>query len=530
VKRGATQLAYRAQWTFAYDRKNRLKSHTNTNASNVRGNLWYDGRGRVWQRWNDNSSTEDWDETLKRFVYDGGALVQEHEFDVAEVEDEWVYTYSDLTRDYLRHPAGVRQRERSGGNDTDYYLEADSGALEFKTERDPVAEAISRTERTSSLNQISGATFSAGLSNLATSNNYIEMYGGGTTGSSAGFDALLLRGSRHYLSGLGRFTSRLGNNPHEPGDKGGPSILPAALPSLEQFIMGQAEGSVGDVEGEKWRDDFVRDKRSIGAQGAPSRACPNCCLQMLGTTAENMHKLHGNELSGERNWRGWCETCCGYWVYLLHGCTEQFGSLRVVYWEAYCHNTCCFVYTPGALGSNELLFDVIQKNLLMQLYEWACNNWERVLRLLEAAGLGALAYCLARCLAAGMTWTCFWNCVQNTIFSKYGRWAIFTVLGALGVATRHLIPEAAGVAICEQIADEVNRWGAGMPAGLVWKCCQKYWHIMVDDFADVDAFLNHLRCCYACHLGELENATDLPEDVWAEWPPVPGLPSPPEGW
>ena len=227
VKRGATQLAYRAQWTFTYDRKNRLKSHTNTNASNVRGNLWYDGRGRVWQRWNDNSVTEEWDATLKRFVYDGGALVQEHELDVAEVSGEWVYTYSDLTRDYLRHAAGVRQRQRSGGNDTDYYLEANSGALEFKTERDPVAEAIARTERTASLNQISGATFTSGLSNLATTNNYIEMYGGGTSGSPAGFDALIQRRGPCYLAGLGVFANMSGSQPQTL--ENGPVTAPAEL-------------------------------------------------------------------------------------------------------------------------------------------------------------------------------------------------------------------------------------------------------------------------------------------------------------
>ena len=200
----------------------------------MRGNLWYDGRGRVWQRWNDNSSTEDWDATLKRFVYDGAALVQEHEFDVAELGGTWVYTYSDLTRDYLRHPAGVRQRQRSGGNDTDYYLEANSGALEFKTERDPVAEAIARTERTASLNQISGATFTPGLSNLATTNNYIETYGGSTSGAAAGFDALLHRGNRHFLTGLARFTTRRGNNTYEL--RGVEAPWPSARPARETSI------------------------------------------------------------------------------------------------------------------------------------------------------------------------------------------------------------------------------------------------------------------------------------------------------
>ena len=209
IDRDGTQLVYRAEWTFTYDRKNRLKSHTNTNASNVRGNIWYDGQGRVWQRWNDDSGTSEWDATLIRFVYDGSQLVQEHEFGVAEVESEWEYTYDDLTRDYLRHAAGLRQRQRSGGSDTDYFMQLDQGALEYKAERDPVAATITRDERSSSLNQISGGTFND-ISNLATSNNYVEMYGDSTTG----FDPLVQRGVRHYLAGIERFLTRKGNNPN----------------------------------------------------------------------------------------------------------------------------------------------------------------------------------------------------------------------------------------------------------------------------------------------------------------------------
>jgi len=55
------KIAFRAQWTFAFDRNNRLKTHTYAGGSNVRGNIWYDGMGRIWQRWNDNSVTGDWD-------------------------------------------------------------------------------------------------------------------------------------------------------------------------------------------------------------------------------------------------------------------------------------------------------------------------------------------------------------------------------------------------------------------------------------------------------------------------------------
>jgi len=216
------RLHSRPQWTFTFDRKNRLKSHTNSNASYVRGNLWYDGQGRVWQRWNDNTNTSEWDPTLKRLVYDGGAMVQEHEFDIQELVGQWVYTYSDITRDYLRHPAGVRQRERTAGNDKDYYMQANQGVLEYKTERNPVSASIAREFRNSSLDQMPSTTF-ANTSNLATSGAYIESYGGGTSGTTAGFDGLVQRGGRHYLAGVGRYLSRMGNNAYTPGGEFGGS-------------------------------------------------------------------------------------------------------------------------------------------------------------------------------------------------------------------------------------------------------------------------------------------------------------------
>ena len=44
--RTGSKLSYRAQWTFTFDRKNRLRTHLNVSSGNhVRGNLWYDGQG-----------------------------------------------------------------------------------------------------------------------------------------------------------------------------------------------------------------------------------------------------------------------------------------------------------------------------------------------------------------------------------------------------------------------------------------------------------------------------------------------------
>ncbi len=57
----ASSESFPIRRTFAYDRKNRIKSHTHADTSNARENLWYDHVSRVWQRWIDNSSTEEWD-------------------------------------------------------------------------------------------------------------------------------------------------------------------------------------------------------------------------------------------------------------------------------------------------------------------------------------------------------------------------------------------------------------------------------------------------------------------------------------
>jgi len=214
ASRSGAQLSYRAQWEFTFDNKNRLKTHENVSAAdNVRGNIWYDGKGRVWQRWNDSSSTPEWDPTLKRFVYDGATLVQEHTVAASVPVDEWVYTYVDINRDYLRHPAGLRQREGTASSNTDYFLQTDQAALEYKIERDPTSATADRTERSASLDQIAGASFTADLSNLATSGDYIEMYGD----SSNGFDALVQKGGRAFLTGISRFSSREGNNAY--GDR-----------------------------------------------------------------------------------------------------------------------------------------------------------------------------------------------------------------------------------------------------------------------------------------------------------------------
>jgi len=50
ITSGNVQLAYRENWTFEFDRKNRMINFTHSGTNLVR-HIWYDGKGRVWQRW-----------------------------------------------------------------------------------------------------------------------------------------------------------------------------------------------------------------------------------------------------------------------------------------------------------------------------------------------------------------------------------------------------------------------------------------------------------------------------------------------
>jgi hypothetical protein len=287
--RSSAQLAYRGNWTFTYDRVNRLKSYTNTNSSNVRGNNWYDSKGKVWQRWTDNTSTSQWDNTLKRFVYDGSQLVQEHDWTVIDNFGTWVYTYADINRDYQRHPGGMTQRQGTAASYTDNYMQNSGSAIEYKTERDPVSATIARDERTKDLDQLAGATFS-NISNLATSNSFIEMYGGGIGGTPAGFDGLIQMGGRHYLAGMGRFTNRSGNNPYLSGGGGpvtqleeGPDVMPTPVPPGGGRLpggrgpgSGNGGGDIFDPGGSTDLPPGGRFRRGGGGGVTPGGDCDEC--------------------------------------------------------------------------------------------------------------------------------------------------------------------------------------------------------------------------------------------------------------
>ncbi len=195
---------------------------------NTRGNIRYDSMGRVWQRWNDNSVTGDWDADLKRFVYDGPALAQEHKF-AASGNGSWTYTYGRCDIDYLRKPDGIRQKVNNGVGGWDSHLLFNDGADVASRTPSGSSTTITRTLRTASGDRLNdnprmtpGLTTGSfsNISNLAKPNSYIESYGGGTElgTSSLGFDSLVQSGPVHKLPALGGML--LGSPVGSPGGGG----------------------------------------------------------------------------------------------------------------------------------------------------------------------------------------------------------------------------------------------------------------------------------------------------------------------
>ena len=227
VSRGMVQLAYRGQWTFTYDHLNRLKSHTNTNAGGLRTNLWYNPMGQVWQRWTDISGN--WTPSLTRYVYDGGMLVQEHSWSQTHPSGSYIYTYGYLSRDYLMQPGGVRQKESSDGvNSTDRFLITDGGVITTSIDRQ-TSTTIKRIELAKSGDRQAGGSQQDGkLSNLFSVGSYLEGYGGGTSGNSAGFDPLV--GKENYCS------SGSGCQPEMPDPNPYPRFQPCYIFSFPPYI------------------------------------------------------------------------------------------------------------------------------------------------------------------------------------------------------------------------------------------------------------------------------------------------------
>ena len=84
-------------------------------------------------------------------------LTQEHDW-TASGNGTWSYLYTDINRDYLGHPRGIRQREGTKALHDDYYMQLNNGVIEYKTERPPAPSIAAKEERTISLNQLPNST------------------------------------------------------------------------------------------------------------------------------------------------------------------------------------------------------------------------------------------------------------------------------------------------------------------------------------------------------------------------------------
>jgi len=246
---GTTQYAFRENWTFEFDRKNRMINFTHANTDDKRW-LWYDGRGRVWQRWTYDTNTTYWAETLNRYVYDGGTLAQEHVINSADVENEWVYTYLDLTYDYLRKPGGIRQIERDDQGDDTYQFLIQEGGTPTARIKSETQSDVQRMELTASgERQATGSTQDTQISNIGPGGGYIESYAS-TVGQTEYFDPLVKRGGRHFLPSINRYTNRKGNNAYT--DKASEENFD----ECEYFKYMFTGGRYQDYTWEDWKDEL----------------------------------------------------------------------------------------------------------------------------------------------------------------------------------------------------------------------------------------------------------------------------------
>jgi hypothetical protein len=285
--------------------------------------LWWDGAGRVWQRWNDDSVSGDWEPELTRYVYDGSQLGQEHHWTVIDDGGTWAYSYAYIMRDYLREPAGVRQRESSDGqNFTDRYLFTDGGIVAARADRSS-STTITRTMRLASGDRLPDTALGVGtsdnwsnISHLASPTSIIRDFGGGTSDEMKGFDALQQVGDRHYLTGLGRWVTLKGNNSQSVGT-GSSSISGSGCGEDDNIPTMPA----------KREHDLGKGKASTGGSPAPS-GCPDCCWDFY-------EKGCLSEFGGSPTrqcWHHWC--CdCAYWSYVgFYPCND--ASIN-------CKERCC---------------------------------------------------------------------------------------------------------------------------------------------------------------------------------------------
>jgi hypothetical protein len=285
-------------------------------------NLETDGRGRVWQRWVYLAGSE-WDTNLTRYVYDGSAYAQEHNFTVAEDEGAWVYTYDQILTDYLRKPGGVRQRDIStvDQSETDQFLLSDSGSVSARIQRE-TNSLVQRVELTASgTAQAAGSQQDTTISKLGLRGGYTETFSGSTE-----FDPLVQMGGRHYLGGLGRFNNRYKNQPYLGGGEPMPATDPPGV------LPGDFPGGLPNVRPFGPGIGWTASGTASSSSSSPSE-CPDCCWEDI---VGDCYSKHG------KSRECWHQMCCcpGLSVELFPPC--YFEKLNGILPENFnCYDSCC---------------------------------------------------------------------------------------------------------------------------------------------------------------------------------------------
>ncbi len=499
---------YRAEWTFTFDRKNRLKSFTNEGASNVRTNLWYDGMGRVWQRWNDNTSSGDWDETLMRYVYDGNSLAQEHEF-TASGNGMWIYNYVRYDRDYLHKPDGVRQRSYVGPTSyTDEFLFRDMADIAAKVPRGS-SVSVTRAPRMASgertpENDLAPTTSSfSDISRLGAHGAFTESYGGGTTNPrTSGFDALLLSGTRHYLAALARHTGRMGNTPY--GVAGGPpvrkrlkldepSVMPATLPATgaSQLGIGERIRSIWQIfrGGRPNADEAV-----YGPNGSTEDECVDCCKEALfGDT-------------GIPDQYEWCLACCGARVEPAT-VPQECSDIGLNITMASCRGRCCFPNLPqeGESGFAHVVESAMENdpdcyNGIKDLLALAIKELEQLFAKVQWAEE------IKRCLE--MPWLEAVECIRRLIEEHPDGKNILTRF--LDWLNKNAPRYRSYQHCCEAIVEALSPGDSYDPTKASVQCCERMYSMYIGSTGGLDEdylkrFMNSIYCCFRC---QQEDPTD----------------------
>jgi hypothetical protein len=200
------------------------------------------------------------------------------------------------------------------------------------------------------------------------------MYGGGVSGSTAGFDGLVQMGGRQYLAGLGMFTSRMGNAPYMHIGPGGTGYGGVYDPSIQRGDISQIS-KTGPDQPPPYVPPPYPDQIPSGEN---IDDCPACCLEALlsnyGTNYsidrlcnDQYQRIRGDRTSWRRIYRS---VCCGAWVDIISYPCD--GDLN---WPiGRCRHNCCRKCVSEDPLYNRIitLYNSYRKdyNLLGKLLDW----------------------------------------------------------------------------------------------------------------------------------------------------------------